>query len=263
MSYTKGATLLLRDSLPAPEPLPSSSNPYDPSALSPEAETHVAITNHKAPVYERVGSFLFSFAAGQFFQNNNSILVPLTEYVREAIFPTTAETSAPKPTHLVDAYCGSGLFGITLSPYFERVAGVEISQDSITAAKRNADMNGLLDKTTWLCGKAEEIFGGLPDAGFAGSKSCVVVDVSCPHTRAMQVALTVQPPRKGCDTPFLRQLLDFKPLTIVYVSCNVHTQARDVGWYVREAEKRGVKYVVESLRGFDLFPQVSACFVSV
>lgn len=67
----------------------------------------------------------------------------------------------------------------------------------------------------------------------------------------------MQPPRKGCDTPFLKQLLDFKPLTIVYVSCNVHTQARDVGWFIREAETRGCKYIVESLRGFDLFPQVS------
>lgn len=67
-----------------------------------------------------------------------------------------------------------------------------------------------------------------------------------------------QPPRKGCDEPFLKQLLDFKPITVVYVSCNVHTQARDVGWFLREADARGVKYVVESLRGFDLFPQVSA-----
>jgi len=126
-------------------------------------------------VFERVGSFLFSFNAGSFFQNNNSILVPLTEYVKEAIFPPGS--TAKRPTHLVDTYCGSGLFGITLSPEFERVAGVEISGDSIIWAKKNAEMNGLKDKTTWLCGKAEDIFGGLPAAGFAGDHSCVVIDV--------------------------------------------------------------------------------------
>ncbi|GFZ51651.1 hypothetical protein JCM24511_09419 [Saitozyma sp. JCM 24511] len=266
MSFTKGATLLLRDSLPAPEPLPSPDSPFDPSTPVLPEDQHVAITNHKLPVYERVGSFLLSFAAGSFFQNNNSILVPLTEYVREAIFPSSTnptstissvDSTGPdpanpnpvpqvgsnptRPTHLVDAYCGSGLFGITLSPHFERVAGVEISQDSITAAKKNAEMNGLGEKTEWLCGKAEDIFGGLPEKGFEGSKSCVVVD----------------PPRKGCDEPFLKQLLDFKPITVVYVSCNVHTQARDVGWLLREADARGVKYVVESLRGFDLFPQTA------
>ena len=77
-----------------------------------------------------------------------------------------------------------------------------------------------------------------------------------------------QPPRKGCDPPFLTQLLAFQPLTIVYVSCNVHTQARDVGWFIDHSsqtkeEKKG-EYVLESLRGFDLFPQVRiSCFSHV
>jgi tRNA (uracil-5-)-methyltransferase len=143
---------------------------------------HIAVTNHKEQVFERVGSFLFSFNGGSFFQNNNSILIPLTEYVKEAIFPPGS--TAKRPTHLVDTYCGSGLFGITLSPEFERVAGVEISADSIIFAKKNAEMNGLQDKTTWLCGKAEDIFGGLPAAGFAGSHACVVIDVSCSRPAA-------------------------------------------------------------------------------
>jgi tRNA (uracil-5-)-methyltransferase len=83
-----------------------------------------------------VGTTLFEFPANSFFQNNNSVLVPLTEYVREAIISRN-ETDAmgasadQKPTHLVDTYCGSGLFAITLSPYFDRVAGIEISEVSI------------------------------------------------------------------------------------------------------------------------------------
>lgn len=235
-SFRRGATVLLRDSLVPPEPLPDAEHAFDPSA--PRA--HRAVTSHKDTVYEAVGPYLFSFGAGSFFQNNNAVLVPLTEYVKEAIFP---EGVRP-PTHLVDTYCGSGLFGITLSGCFERVAGVEISHDSINAAQRNAAMNGLSDKTAWLCGKAEAIFAGLPEQGFAGSHSCVVID----------------PPRKGCDAPFLDQLLDFRPLTAVYVSCNVHTQARDVGYLVAASERRGAgqwRYVLESLRGFDLFPQTA------
>jgi tRNA (uracil-5-)-methyltransferase len=218
MSFTKGATLLLRDSLPAPEPLPSFDSPFDPSTPVLPEDQHVAITNHKLPVYERVGS----------------ILIPLTEYVREAIFPLSTNTtsaissvgstgpdpanpnpvqaagsSPTRPTHLVDAYCGSGLFGITLSPHFERVAGVEISQDSITAAKKNAEMNGLGEKTEWLCGKAEDIFGGLPEKGFEGSKSCVVVDVSGVHARCHLSPMSGSGRRSGrrsspCPTRVLR-----------------------------------------------------------
>ena len=169
MSFQRGATLLLRDSLPTP------TLPFLATApISPD-DQHIAIINHREPVYERVGNFLFSFAAGSFFQNNNSILAPLTEYVRSAIFPPTS--SGIKPTHLVDTYCGSGLFGITLSPEFDRVAGVEISSDSIKAAQRNAEINGLQEKTTWLCAKAEDIFAGLSEAGFLASRCCVVTDV--------------------------------------------------------------------------------------
>jgi tRNA (uracil-5-)-methyltransferase len=172
-SFKRGATLLLRDSLPPPTPTPTQSTPFDPSSPTIPESDHLTITNHREQVYERVGPYIFQFAAGSFFQNNNSILIPLTEYVKQAI-----STTLPKPSHLVDTYCGSGLFGITLSDQFERVAGVEISSDSIKAAKVNAEMNGLGEKTEWLCGKAEDIFGGLAEKGFEGGKSCVVVDVS-------------------------------------------------------------------------------------
>lgn len=48
---------------------------------------------------------------------------------------------------------------------------------------------------------------------------------------------------------------------MVYVSCNVHTQARDVGMILRKSQEKmkekGKEYVLESLRGFDLFPQTA------
>lgn len=67
--------------------------------------------------------------------------------------------------------------------------------------------------------------------------------------------MVIDPPRKGCDESFLSQLLKFGPRRVVYVSCNVHTQARDVGVLVRGIEDGGTRYKVESLRGFDFFPQ--------
>lgn len=173
-NYTKGATMLLRDSLPPPDP---TSLPFQSSTPVLSEDQHITVTNHKLPVYERVGDLLFTFTAGSFFQNNNSILVPLTSYVRDAIFPPGIPDDK-KPTHLVDTYCGSGLFGITLSDRFTKVAGVELDLQAVEAAKKNAEINGLGEKSTWLCGKAEDIFGGLAATGFAGGHSCVVVDVS-------------------------------------------------------------------------------------
>jgi len=71
--------------------------------------------------------------------------------------------------------------------------------------------------------------------------------------------VVIDPPRKGCDDAFLEQLLKFRCKTLVYVSCNVHSQARDVGKILKataDAEP-GQRYSLEHLRGFDLFPQTA------
>ena len=49
----------------------------------------------------------------------------------------------------------------------------------------------------------------------------------------------------------MKQLLKFNPRVIIYVSCNVHTQARDIEYLLRDKET----YKVTAIRGFDLFPQ--------
>ncbi|KAI0033649.1 S-adenosyl-L-methionine-dependent methyltransferase [Vararia minispora EC-137] len=226
-TYKKGVSLILRDSLRIADP-------------PPDPDEHVCVTDFKATVRERVGTRLFDYPAGSFFQNNNSVLVPLTSYVRDAIFPSPA-TTVP-PTHLVDAYCGAGLFAITLADHFECVAGIELSADSIRSATHNAALNELPQgRCTFRAGDAADIFAAVAD--FPPARTALVID----------------PPRKGCSDDFLKQTLALRPQTIVYVSCNVHTQARDVGALVRGAQedpKRGV-YVVEGLRGFDLFPQTA------
>ncbi|KAG6900364.1 hypothetical protein C0993_011995 [Termitomyces sp. T159_Od127] len=246
-TYKKGVSLLYRDSLPVSSVSKTSDIPNTLDALSASLDAHVCITDHKATAREKVGDSTFEYKAGSFFQNNNSVLVPLTNYVRDAILRTstgsiTADSGSQPPTHLVDAYCGAGLFAITLSPHFQTVAGIELSEDSIKAAKNNAELNGIpKEKISFRAGDAADIFATVSD--FPPDRTVLVID----------------PPRKGCDDNFIRQLLDFRCATVVYVSCNVHTQARDVGKILRamEGEEKGRKYVLESVRGFDLFPQTA------
>lgn len=208
------------------------------SDLASSLDKHVCITDQKAIVREQVGDMSFEYQAGSFFQNNNSVLEPLTTYVKNAIFAHTAV----KPTHLVDAYCGAGLFSIMLSPHFEVVTGIELSADSIRFATRNAELNNIpKGKCTFRAGDAANIFATVKS--FPPEETVLIID----------------PPRKGCDDNFIRQLVEFKCNTVVYVSCNVHTQARDIGMILKKMEGHGdgKTYVVESLRGFDLFPQTA------
>ncbi|KAF7362604.1 S-adenosyl-L-methionine-dependent methyltransferase [Mycena venus] len=218
-TYKRGVSLILRDSLP---PVASATAEGAADTVSTEPETHVCITDHRGTVREKIGSWVFEYPNSSFFQNNNSVLPSLTDYVQSSIFGEPTD-GRPKPTHLVDAYCGAGLFAITLSPHFTTVAGIELSQESIRAAKHNAELNYIpATKISFRAGDAADIF------------------------------------RTGCDEPFIKQLLAFRAQTVVYVSCNVHTQARDVGMVLKGSGEDGRgKYVLESLRGFDLFPQTA------
>jgi len=244
-SYRKGVSLLLRDSVETnTTDTPDMAGSMDSSSV--DVEKHICITNPKAIIREKVDDKYFEFPGHSFFQNNNSILLPLTNYVREAISPTSPELAPDQqPTHLVDAYCGSGLFSIMLSPHFQTVAGIELSADSIKFATHNARLNNIPEgRCTFRAGDAANIFSVVSE--FPREKTALIID----------------PPRKGCDENFIDQLVAFRCETVVYVSCNVHTQARDVGMILekvakKDAEEGGGRYLLESLRGFDLFPQTA------
>ena len=92
------------------------------------------VTQTRQIVQEYINGYIFEFSAGEFFQNNNSILPIVIDYVRSNL-----SLSEDQPNYLVDAYCGSGLFSITCSSNVSKVIGVEISADSIRFAKRNAE----------------------------------------------------------------------------------------------------------------------------
>ncbi len=180
------------------------------------------ITNNNAVCTERVGDLTFNFLAGDFFQNNPYILPAFTDYVAR-------QACAGGAKYLVDAYCGSGLFALTLASHFEKVLGVEVSETSADWARANARTNNITH-ASFLAASAEAIF---EQVDFPAEQSAVVID----------------PPRKGCDMAFLNQLFAFGPERVVYVSCNPATQIRDLA----EFDKAG--YEVIEVQPFDLFPQ--------
>ncbi|CCE61378.1 hypothetical protein TPHA_0A02980 [Tetrapisispora phaffii CBS 4417] len=250
--YKKGATFLLREHtrvidsntnvgkiIEEEEASKDSSNDNKISYIELNDEQNnkplvkTCVTNSRQIVTEYVDGYTFQFSAGEFFQNNNSILPVVTQYVREnLILPDVNGESAPR--YLVDCYCGSGLFSICSSKGVDKVIGVEISADSVSFAIKNAENNGVKN-CNFIVGKAEKLFES--------------IDV--PNDRT---SVILDPPRKGCDELFLKQLAEYNPAKIVYISCNVHSQARDVEYFLKETEN-GKLYKMDSLRGFDFFPQ--------
>ncbi|KAK0924422.1 tRNA(m5U54)methyltransferase [Friedmanniomyces endolithicus] len=259
--YQRGATLLLRESTERVNKDGKTKDEEDDVVVEDMGD-HIhrktCITDNKATSTEYVDNFRFDNPAGAFFQNNNSILPLITQYIRDNILGPASTPSASKPQikNLIDAYCGSGFFTIVLSATFTHSIGIDIAAQSIASARHNAELNSLpANSTTFLAADANDLFASIPHsssspddaASFAPEETVVVID----------------PPRKGCDAGFIRQLLRFGPARVVYVSCNVHTQARDVGWLVGDgesglADEEGLPvkglYEIESLRGFDFFP---------
>ena len=199
----------------------------------PYTEEKTCVTDQNATSTEYINDFVFKNPAGAFFQNNNSILPKFTAYIRDHILPPPENDETKPVKHLIDAYCGSGLFTITLSSLFSSSIGIDIAVGSIAFAKENATANKVFN-ASFMTADASALF---KEVVFPADETVVVID----------------PPRKGCDDAFLSQLLQFGPRRVVYVSCNVHTQARDVGTLVEGHE--GCRYEIESLRGFDFFPQ--------
>ncbi|KAI3552616.1 hypothetical protein CSPX01_00365 [Colletotrichum filicis] len=209
-------------------------------AVRVETDAHVDIKTclsaTGAMSSEYIDNYLFTNPANSFFQNNNSILPKFTQYIRDHVMPP-AGPHRDRIKYLIDAYSGSGLFTITLASLFTGSTGIDIAKDSIECARKNARLNNLPEsQCNFLAADAPQLF---KQVTYPADETVVVID----------------PPRKGCDNDFLSQLLAFGPRRVVYVSCNVHTQARDVGVLVRGDGGNGTKYEIESIVGFDFFPQ--------
>jgi len=213
--YKRDATLLLRH---ASEGVVTD---YD-AVITEEVERSGGTPHAAGEGAESPHPLKLRFLARDFFQNNPFILPAFTGYVRE-------QAAASGARFLVDAYCGSGLFALSAASAFERVAGVEISESSIRFAEENAAANGITN-ARFLAGDASAIFSGLD---FPKNETAVIID----------------PPRRGCDESFLKQLFAFGPRAVVYVSCDPATQMRDLRFFLEAG------YTLNAVQPFDLFPQ--------
>ena len=133
---------------------------------------------------------------------------------------------------VLDSYCGVGTIGICASDKAKHVLSVESNKDAIADAKKNAKLNNIKN-IEFVCADAKDYIEALKEEN-------VKIDVAF-----------VDPPRMGCSNEFLQSVVDMDIKTIVYVSCNVETQARDL----RFLYKHG--YKAEHIQPVDMFPHTN------
>ncbi|WP_461201480.1 23S rRNA (uracil(1939)-C(5))-methyltransferase RlmD [Anoxybacillus sp. TBDG-1] len=175
-------------------------------------------------IQEVLGDLSFELSARAFFQLNPIQTIRLYDEVKEAAALTKNE-------RVVDAYCGVGTIGLWLAREAKEVRGMDTIPEAIDDARQNAERHGFTN-VTYAVGKAEVL---LPKWVKEGWKPDVIV---------------VDPPRTGCDNALLKTMLQVKPKTVVYVSCNPSSLARDIDTLAK-------RYRVEYIQPFDLFPHTA------
>jgi 23S rRNA (uracil1939-C5)-methyltransferase len=129
---------------------------------------------------------------------------------------------------LVDAYCGAGFFAKRLRHKFTRVVGLDWDIHAIAAAEANATAT-----ETYLAGDLA--------AQLREQLSQVEADIA---------TVIVDPPATGLGTEVREVLRRHPPATLLYVSCNPPTLARDLA-------DLGTAFPTQSVTPFDMFPQTA------
>lgn len=135
---------------------------------------------------------------------------------------------------VVDAYCGAGYFSKALLEKGARVIGIDWNRFAIEAAG--------------AAGTAGEEY----IAGDVGIELRAVLAAN----REPELAVIVDPPATGLDERTRETLLEFTPKTLIYVSCNPTTLARDLG-------QLQARFALESVTPLDMFPQTAEIEVAV
>jgi 23S rRNA (uracil1939-C5)-methyltransferase len=173
-------------------------------------------------ITEKLEKFEFKISPKSFFQTNSKQAEVLYQVTRDFAELTGKEI-------VYDLYCGTGSIGIFCSEQAKKIIGVEFVEEAIEDAKLNAALNGLTE-TAFFAGDVIKV---CDDAFFEshGKPDVIITD----------------PPRAGMHEKLVHKLLEMEAPTILYVSCNPATQARDLALL-------HAKYTVTKIQPVDMFP---------
>ncbi len=172
---------------------------------------------------EELRGLKLEMSHGAFFQTNTEMA--------ERLYAVAAEFAALKGRERVfDLFCGIGTIGLTMARQAGEVWGLEIVEEAIADAERNARRNKI-ENAHFMAANART--GVRPLVEKAGKPDVVVVD----------------PPRAGLSQKIVRRVIECEAEKIVYVSCNPTTLAPNA------AQLGEAGYRLTRVRPVDMFPQ--------
>ena len=166
-------------------------------------------------IYEELDNYKYIISPNSFFQVNIDICLKLYNKIKKYI---------GKNKNIIDLYCGTGSIGIFIIEN-NNVIGIEINESAISDANINKEINNL-NNINFICG----------DSGKKLKDLNLNPDV-----------IIVDPPRNGLNPETIKNILEFSPKEIIYVSCDPMTLVRDLNILSEY-------YKIKEITPFDMFP---------
>ena len=198
-------------------------------------KTNVVLGDENILIYGR--EYIYDILCGVKVRISPHSFYQVNHDMAERLYEKAVEYAQPQDKNILDLYCGAGTIGLSMAHEAKSIIGVEIVEAAVRDAEVNAHENGI-DNARFICGDAARAAEQLKHENI--SADVVILD----------------PPRKGCEDALLKTVAnDFSPETIVYVSCDVATLARDT----EILETLG--YSLIEYTPVDLFPRTPHCEV--
>ena len=176
------------------------------------------IIKGKNYIIEALNDLKYKISPSSFFQVNTKQAIKMYEIIKQIV-------NSKKSDKIIDLYCGTGSIGLFLNNECNSILGIEINKDAVKDANDNMLLNNIKN-ARFIAGDAKRVIKEIsfnPDI------------------------LIVDPPRSGLFKGMIDDIYIFNPLTIIYVSCDPLTLARDLN-ILKE------KYCIKMIQPIDLFP---------
>ena len=191
-------------------------------------QTSVVLSNQEKVLYgkgfivDELCGLTFKISAQSFYQINHEQCTKLYNHIIKLL-------DIQENDLILDTYCGIGTIGMIVATYAQNVLGVELNKEAYKDALNNAKMN-----------KIKNIHFINQDATeFMKEQAALKKQVD---------SIIMDPPRAGSTKEFINAVKVLNPRKVIYVSCDPHTQVRDL----KEFNKIG--YTFKDVYLFDMFP---------
>lgn len=173
--------------------------------------------------YEELMGLRFKISQFSFFQTNSLGAEVLYDTARNYILDGK---NGLADQVVFDLYSGTGTIAQMMAPVCKKVIGVEIVEEAVEAAKKNAELNGL-HNCEFIAGDVLKVIDSISE-----KPDFIILD----------------PPRDGIHPKALQKILDYDVDNIVYISCKPTSLARDLDAFL----DRG--YQMRKVCCVDMFP---------